>query len=327
MVINLSNLQPQGPKSTEILENKTIDGTQNTVRVNRGTSANRPVGAIIGDLYYNTEIKDLEEYTEDGWLIVAKQVPRAPTIGSSTLGSGNDVSVSFTPSQYGQPASSYTAQSNPGSLVVTGSSSPIIFSGTSLQIGTAYTFRVKSSGEYGESIYSSYSSSVTPISLGDYESIASTVVASGGQASINFTNIPSTYSHLQIRAFTIGTTHAYFTIRANNDSSANYAWHQISGDGGNLSTAGAGNSSTMYCGQGSGSADHGAVTIVDLLDYKNVNKYKTFRTMTGFDTNGGGGIWYRSGLWMNTSAINSLSVVSNNLFGQNSVISLYGIKG
>ena len=59
MVIRISGTQPQGPKHLETLENKTVDGTQNTVRVNRGTSANRPVGAIIGDLYYNTEIKDL----------------------------------------------------------------------------------------------------------------------------------------------------------------------------------------------------------------------------------------------------------------------------
>jgi len=326
-IADLFSKETSGATDAEVTAAISTHNTSANGHVKRGNTASRPGSPVIGDLYYNTEIKDLEEYTEDGWLIVAKQVPRVPVIGTATLGGSNNVSVSFTPSQYGQPSSLYTVQSNPGSYTATGSSSPITVLGTNLTIGTSYTFRVKSSGTYGDSSYSSYSSSITPVSLSSYESIESVTVGSGGQAIVNFTNIPSTFSHLQIRAFTIGTTHAYFTIRANNDSSSNYAWQQLSADGASVTTDAGINSSTMFCGQGSGSSTAGAVTVVDLLDYKNVNKFKTFRTITGFDTNGAGGIWYRSGLWMNTNAINSLSVVSNNLFGQYSVIALYGIKG
>ena len=75
MVINLSSNQPQGTK--------------------RGNTASRPASPVVGELYYNTELKDLEQYTEDGWMLVAKQVPRIPAIGSANLDGSNNASVSF----------------------------------------------------------------------------------------------------------------------------------------------------------------------------------------------------------------------------------------
>jgi hypothetical protein len=67
MVLKLSGTQPQGPKHLETLENKTVDGTQNTVRVNRGTSANRPLFPIIGELYFDTTLNKLIQYFSTGW--------------------------------------------------------------------------------------------------------------------------------------------------------------------------------------------------------------------------------------------------------------------
>jgi hypothetical protein len=39
--------------------------------------------------------------------------------------------------------------------------------------------------------------------VGDYESIATVSVGGGGAADVEFTSIPGTYTHLQIRALSI----------------------------------------------------------------------------------------------------------------------------
>jgi hypothetical protein len=341
MVVRLSGTQPQGPKHLETLENKTVDGTQNTVRVNRGTTANRPIGPVIGDLYYNTELKDLEQYTEDGWMLVAKQVPRVPAIVSATLDGSNNASVSFTPSAYGQPASSYTVQSNPGSYTATASSSPISISGTNLEIGTAYTFRVRSTGSYGQSAYSAYTSSaVTPVILSSYESIQTITVGEGGTSLINFTSIPSTYKHLQIRAIgrqtNSGSSTSSISIRINSDAGSNYANHRVLGENSIVYAQGGGNLS-YFDGLAqwpiSGSpANVFGVAIIDILDYANINKYKTLRSLNGAEGNNSGqsDIALASGLWMSTSAITSIQLTGSAYsggFAQYSSFALYGIKG
>ena len=332
MVIRISGTQPQGPKHLETLENKTVDGTQNTVRVNRGTSANRPVGAIIGDLYYNTEIKDLEQYTEDGWMIVAKQVPRVPTIGSATLDGSNNASISFTPSAYGQPASSYTVQSNPGSYTATASSSPISISGTNLQIGTAYTFRVKSIGTYGESAYSVYSSSVTPVSLSSYESISTITVGASSVGSVTFSNIPSTYKHLQLRISARGDSGSqdwgYFRV----NSGATGSSHYVLGQGAITDSSAYINSaqplSLRFPGSSAGTGIFSG-QVIDFVDYNNVNKNKTVRIFGGVDLNGSGQVVMSSYLYSaDTAAISSIQVVGWGVgsFVQHSTFALYGIK-
>ena len=322
MVINLSGTQPQGPKNSETLENKTVDGTQNTVRVNRGTSANRPVGAIIGDLYYNTEIKDLEQYTEDGWIIVAKQVPRAPTIGSATLDGSNNASISFTPSVYGQPASSYTVQSNPGSYTATGSSSPVSLSGTNLQVDTAYTFRVKSIGAYGESAYSAYTSSVTPITMGHFESIQTiTVMSPFGASNVEFTSIPSIYKHLQVR---VSVSNGGSLVQLNSDTGTNYKRHYLYADGTSASS-GSGGATNGLSFLTFGNNTSFAANIIDILDYTNTNKYKTLRNLSGVDYSGSGELFIVSGLWLSTNAITSIKF-SGNTIKQGSTFALYGIK-
>ena len=88
--------------------------------------------------------------------------PSAPVIGSATDGgTGTTASVAFTPSTYiGKGTITYTATSNPGGLTATGSS-PITVTG--LTTGTAYTFTVQGTTNYGiTSEVSSASNSVTP---------------------------------------------------------------------------------------------------------------------------------------------------------------------
>lgn len=166
-----------------------------------------------------------------------------------------------------------------------------------------------------------------------YESIATVTVGSGGQSTITFSSIPSTYKHLQIRSFAKwNSSSADFRaglMRFNGDSGANYAAHLLAADGSSASAAGVSSYTSAYW-TGHYYGANGAYTadIIDILDYASTSKYKTSRSLAGYDANGAGRIDYSSGLWMSTSAINSISIIiSADTFAQYSHFALYGIKG
>jgi hypothetical protein len=165
---------------------------------------------------------------------------------------------------------------------------------------------------------------------GDYESIATVTVGSGGSSSISFTSIPSTYQHLQVRAIqrcSSGVNN--LQMQLNSDTRNNYSTHRLGGTGEGVFADATTSTSGMKLGlTGLATSTFGA-TIVDLLDYANVNKYKTVRSLNGFDENGVRGyILLTSGLWMNTNAVTSITIYpSADSFQQYSSFALYGIKG
>jgi len=177
-------------------------------------------------------------------------------------------------------------------------------------------------------------SSKLGVDNGDFESIATVSVGSGGAANVEFISIPATFTHLQVRAILKTTTSAVkdyevIYMRLNGDTGSNYALHQITGNG---STAAAGsgvNQTFMYAvyGSKSGLADAFGGGIVDILDYKDTNKNKTLRNLTGIDMNGMGELGLISGLWINTNAITSILFYppANNI-AQYSHFALYGIR-
>ena len=162
-----------------------------------------------------------------------------------------------------------------------------------------------------------------------YESI-STVTVSTAVSSISFSSIPATYKHLQIRMTTLQDQSVRnVELQINSDTATNYAWHELYGDG-SAASSGAGTSQTFIKTgfTNSPSASYTGAAVVNILDYANTNKYKTVRTLTGSDSNGGGFVLLRSGLWQNTNAITSLTFsaqLSN--FNQYTQFALYGIKG
>jgi hypothetical protein len=165
---------------------------------------------------------------------------------------------------------------------------------------------------------------------GDYESIATVTVGSGGSASISFTSIPSTYQHLQIRAINIGNTGStwgYFTMRLNGDSSSNYPRHQLWGNGSAANAYADTGNTSAFISVSSLSAGNFAGSVIDILDYANTNKYKTLRGLSGVDLNGDGAVALMSSMWQSTSAINSITILPNTSFAQYSSFALYGIKG
>ena len=169
---------------------------------------------------------------------------------------------------------------------------------------------------------------------GDYESIATVTVGAGGAAEITFTSIPSTYQHLQVRGILREATGGYdqLYLQINTDTANNYAKHALYGDGSTVTSTGNATQNHISLAPIPGSNQTASVfmgAVVDLLDYKNTNKYKTIRSLSGVDTNGSGYAWFSSGLWQNTNAITSLKLYTSSAanIAQYSSFALYGIKG
>lgn len=159
---------------------------------------------------------------------------------------------------------------------------------------------------------------------GGYDALAS-VSISTTTSSITFSGIPSEYKHLQIRALTVSNTASTgIAMRFNNDTGANYKGHGLYGSGSSASVT---NTSAIYApnfGGGAKTTSPGAA-IIDVLDYSSSAKYKTVRSLDGYDANGSGYISFNSGLWLNTSPITSISF-SLTSFTDGAQFALYGVK-
>ena len=161
-----------------------------------------------------------------------------------------------------------------------------------------------------------------------YESIATVSVGSGGSSSVSFTSIPGIYAHLQIRALIKQSNGDGAYARLNSDSGNNYTRHRLQGNGSTASAFGETGQNRLNINTNVGYSDFG-VLITDILDYANTNKYKTVRHFTGIDKNGSGAVLLESGLWMDTSAVTSITFINPNTgnYSQYSHFALYGIKG
>jgi hypothetical protein len=169
------------------------------------------------------------------------------------------------------------------------------------------------------------SSKLTAV-VGDYDSIATVSVGGGGAATVEFTSIPATYTHLQLRYIAQKTSNGSMYIRFNGDSGSNYTNHSLQGNGTTASV----DANTGANGTDIGASDSSgnfAASVIDILDYTSTNKYTTIRQLFGRDYNGSGVVWLKSGLWLNTAAITSITLVpdSTNVV-QYSHFALYGIK-
>jgi hypothetical protein len=275
------------------------------------------------------------EGTPDGSNAITEivDVPDAPTIGTATASIGS-ASVPFTAATTGGTASTFTAISSPGSFTGTSATSPITVSG--LAAGTSYSFTVRGTNSTGTGPYSSASNSVTPLDLpGSYDALADITVPSGGLASITFAGIPTDYKHLQIRILArdnrSSSTLNNTTFQINGDTGNNYSNHSLFGDGSSISVFGLASYPYSYgaiVASASASASVFGASIIDILDYADTNKNKTFRVLSGIDNNGSGSMRLYSGLWMSTSAITSITFDSESSgdFVEHSSFALYGVK-
>ncbi len=183
-------------------------------------------------------------------------------------------------------------------------------------------------------ILGSFSTGVAP-STNSYESIATVTVGSGGAANVEFTSIPSTYTHLQIRGLVKSinvnqdVTNTNLTI---NSGTQNSYYHGLRGNGTSaIANNGAGFYFPIYSPSTTGYTNIFNACVIDILDYANTNKNKTVRGFGGFDANGSGWINLASCLFNTTTAISSIKIETDGGaftgWAQYSQFALYGIKG
>lgn len=186
-------------------------------------------------------------------------------------------------------------------------------------------------------ILGTLASSVQKIT-GSFESIA-TATGTGSSAIITFSSIPSTYKSLQFRILgkntdtSVGGTQAI--VRFNSDTGTNYSYHFLRAEGTTVAAGGGTSNGSMewngvYPSSAATQANMMGTGIIDVIDYASTSKYKTLRGFHGWNGNtvDNGWVVLNSGLWMSTSAINSVSIITNGSnWTSNTTIALYGIKG
>jgi hypothetical protein len=166
----------------------------------------------------------------------------------------------------------------------------------------------------------------------NYESISTTTVSTA-VSSVTFSSIPATYTHLQIRGIIRQSTAGFdqALLQFNSDTGNNYARHALLGEGASASTEATTSTNKISIAAIPGPSQTASVfgaTVVDILDYKNTNKYTTTRALAGTDSNGSGYVWFASGLWQNTAAITTITITPGaGNFVEYSQFALYGIKG
>ncbi len=159
-------------------------------------------------------------------------------------------------------------------------------------------------------------------------------VGSAGSANIEFTSIPGTYKHLQIRGIANNGEASGWNNQAmqiNSDTSSSYKVHYVAGNGSSASAGISGTDTSIndIFRISATSTGYFGSFIIDILDYTSTTKNKTIRSLNGGDGNGNGWVGLHSGLYYATpAAVTSVKLISSvGNFGQYSSFALYGIKG
>jgi hypothetical protein len=175
---------------------------------------------------------------------------------------------------------------------------------------------------------------------GAYDSLQSATLGAT-TAQITFANIPSTYSHLQIR-YSAQTNRATYlvddmSLRLNGNGGSNY-WSFTQYSGGNTSNAVSTSEATtsLFVPFAFNSNATGAIWSmgwINLYDYSSATKVKSVTGYAGFDANGataggyGTTVLNYAGRWNSTNAVNSITIRAEGSFLAGTRFSLYGIKG
>ena len=167
--------------------------------------------------------------------------------------------------------------------------------------------------------------------------IASVTVGSGGASSISFTSIPSTYTDLVLKVSARTTRNDGITFDGLaitfNSSSSGYTNRMVYGDGSAAASL-VGSTSFISWGYATGNTGVTANTFGSLDAYiPNYagSTYKSVSLDSASENNGTSAIAALSaGLWSNTAAITSISMIPTSTAGINfmqySTATLYGIK-
>ena len=184
-------------------------------------------------------------------------------------------------------------------------------------------------------VLGSFSSGVAAATA-SYESIAS-ATGTGSSATITFSAIPATYTHLQVRynARDAAALNAEVVVlRFNGVTGTSYASHALQGNGSTATTvqtaSANGINRNFQIASANATANIMGVGIIDILDYASTTKTKTIKAIAGVDLNSAttdAQIRLSSGLFNSTNAITSISFVAPANFTTSTTFALYGIKG
>ena len=165
-----------------------------------------------------------------------------------------------------------------------------------------------------------------------FEAITSTTLTST-TASVSFSSIPSSYEHLQIRLFARNSdsaTNRFVTMQFNSDTGANYNRWYIEADGDPETLTASTGDTYITVGRvaaNTATSNIFGVGIIDIVDYATTNKNTVVQSLCGYENNGAGQFHYATGLWLNTSAVSTITVAcSSGSFLSGSIVSLYGFR-
>jgi hypothetical protein len=164
-----------------------------------------------------------------------------------------------------------------------------------------------------------------------YEPIATTTLGSAA-ATITFSSISSAYTDLVlVTLLQVDNYNGWGTanIRFNSDTGTNYSDTHLGGDGSTASSARNTSTTSIFNNVGvmgaSTPSNTFALSKVNIFSYAGSTN-KTTLSEYSADNNGSGSVYRSVGLWRNTSAITSISLVlSSGNFKANSTATLYGI--
>ena len=138
-------------------------------------------------------------------------------------------------------------------------------------------------------------------------------------ATVTFSSIPGTFTDLIliIRATTLS---ANYNMRFNGDTGTNYSYTSLWGNGSSAASYRSSNNTVIGLTYTSSGAP---MSRIQIQDYSNATTYKTVLTRQDDSVNATGG---NVGLWRNTAAITSISIVSPGTIPSGTTLRLYGIQ-
>jgi hypothetical protein len=162
-----------------------------------------------------------------------------------------------------------------------------------------------------------------------YEKIATTTVSGGSTSTFTFNSIPGTYTDLRLIFIGNGTSTETALLRFNSDTGTNYSATKLTGSGTSATSARNTNSTWIQLTDGdiNGFGTNPTYASADIFSYANSTTNKTCLINKSSDQNGSGAVQVAVGLWRNTVAITSVTVlISGGNFTSGTTATLYGIK-
>jgi len=154
-----------------------------------------------------------------------------------------------------------------------------------------------------------------------YEPITTQTLGSA-QASVTLSAISATYTDLVLVVQGTSTVDEPILMQFNGDTGSNYSWTQLGADSGSgvFSSRATSQTSIRIGFSSTAQGNH----IAQIMNYSNATTYKTNLSRSN---KGAADVRAIVGLWRNTSAVTSITVIQNaGSFSSGCTFTLYGIK-